>query len=129
MKNSFIHIYQEGFVPPDRKLVMHATELVEKHFRQHRELAFYLERLGVGEWRLNRLLGVYLGMTLYELIQDRIHQEAVCLLTTTTMSVKEITYALGLLDPCYFSRCFTRIAGISPTRYRTCILRSGSANR
>lgn len=40
-------------------------------------------------------------------------------LSFTTMSVKEISYALGFNDPLYFSRLFKKIMGSSPQQYRS----------
>jgi AraC-like DNA-binding protein len=44
--------------------------------------------------------------------------KACVLLQNTTMTIQEITYALGLDDPQYFSRLFRSIRGISPRDYR-----------
>ena len=45
-------------------------------------------------------------------------QEARRLLIFTTASINEIGYQLGFNDPAYFSRFFTREAGMTPGRYR-----------
>lgn len=41
------------------------------------------------------------------------------LLSTTNLSVKEISTVLGFKDPLYFGRCFKRTTGQSPSEYRT----------
>ena len=46
-------------------------------------------------------------------------QEAKRLLLFTASSVNEICYQLGFKDPAYFSRFFTRNAGITPGEYRS----------
>jgi len=40
------------------------------------------------------------------------------LLDTTPDPVRDIAAAVGYPDPCYFSRCFKRVMGISPSAYR-----------
>ena len=40
------------------------------------------------------------------------------LLSTTTMSVKEISAIVGFKDPLYFGRCFKQSTGQTPTGYR-----------
>ncbi|TRW27596.1 AraC family transcriptional regulator [Flavobacterium zepuense] len=46
-------------------------------------------------------------------------QKACQYLSFTTMSVKEISYALGYNDPLYFSRLFKKLMSASPLQYRT----------
>ena len=40
------------------------------------------------------------------------------LLSTTTMSIKEISNIVGFKDPLYFGRCFKQATGRTPTGYR-----------
>lgn len=44
--------------------------------------------------------------------------EAALLLETTQMKVNQICFKVGFDDPYYFSRLFTKIKGIPPTRFR-----------
>ena len=46
-------------------------------------------------------------------------QKACQYLSFTTMSIKEISFALGFNDPLYFSRLFKKIMSTSPIQYRT----------
>jgi AraC-like DNA-binding protein len=46
-------------------------------------------------------------------------ERAQLLLLTTHMTVKEVAYEVGISDPAYFSRAFSRFWGVSPTQYRT----------
>jgi AraC family transcriptional activator of pobA len=39
-------------------------------------------------------------------------------LAYTNLSIASIAYTLGFTDPAYFSRVFTRDAGISPKAFR-----------
>jgi AraC-like DNA-binding protein len=45
-------------------------------------------------------------------------QKACQYLLFTGLRVKEIAYELGIEDPFYFSRMFSRIMGSSPNEYR-----------
>jgi AraC family transcriptional activator of pobA len=45
--------------------------------------------------------------------------EAKRALCYTNQTVAEIAYTLGFVDPAYFTRSFTKHAGVSPRRYRS----------
>ncbi|WP_316789652.1 hypothetical protein [Pedobacter frigoris] len=67
-------------------------ELIESNFRENRDLKFYCDTLGITIRRLNKVTTFYFRKMLYELLQDRIHREAVFLLSQTTLTAKEICY-------------------------------------
>jgi len=70
--------------------------------------------LGLSLYQLNEITSFYLGQTVYELLQNRIHKEAKYLLQYTHHSVKEITYILGCSDLACFCRCFKQRIGKTP---------------
>ncbi len=45
-------------------------------------------------------------------------QRAQDLMTRSTMNVSQVAYAVGFTDPKYFTRCFRKATGVSPTEYR-----------
>ncbi|SEW26084.1 hypothetical protein SAMN05428988_3717 [Chitinophaga sp. YR573] len=53
---------------------------------------------------INRILKREMKKILYELIQQRVHLEAVTLLKETHMDIKEIPFKLDIFDSSYFSR-------------------------
>jgi AraC-like DNA-binding protein len=65
--------------------------------------------------RFRHLVGV---RPLDYLMQRRL-ERAQYLLLTTQHSVKEVSFAVGIHDPAYFTRVFVKHYGISPTQYRT----------
>jgi len=110
--------FQQGHIPADLRLLQSFHVLLEENFREVRDPDFFSHRLGVTLIRLNKLTQGHLGMTVYQAIQYRLHQEALKLLKFTTLSVKEITFELGMDSPSYFCRCFRRIMKMSPLEYR-----------
>jgi AraC-like DNA-binding protein len=58
------------------------------------------------------------GCTFCEYVQSRRISTSVTLLVDTDMTVAEIAKQVGFSDYRYFSRLFTRIVGMNPTRYR-----------
>ncbi|MFI3296046.1 MAG: helix-turn-helix transcriptional regulator [bacterium] len=61
------------------------------------------------------------GHSAQEHLQQSIVERAKVALSTTTLSVSEISYSLGFEYPHYFSRLFKKRVGVSPKEYRTAI--------
>ena len=61
------------------------------------------------------------GKTVSEYIMYRRSELAASLLLTTNKSVTKIAYDSGWEDPNYFTRCFKKIYGMSPLKYRNTI--------
>jgi AraC family transcriptional activator of pobA len=53
------------------------------------------------------------------MIEARMMREARRNLAYTNLSISTIAYTLGFADPAYFSRVFTRDAGVSPKAFRS----------
>lgn len=51
------------------------------------------------------------------------------LLSKLTFTISEIAYQMGFNDPRYFSRCFKRVSGFTPTEYRNKITKEPILNR
>lgn len=67
---------------------------------------------------LTRRFHLQSGLSVMARLQAMRMQQAVDLLRTTPMSVKEVGMAVGLPEPSYFCRCFRRVYGTSPRRYQ-----------
>ena len=94
------------------------NELLDKHFTEHRSVTFYAEALKVHPYHLNFLSKKLTGLSAKEAINNRIMQEAKYLLTSSTLTIKEIAYRLGFDDPDYFYVFFRRKAHKTPSAYR-----------
>jgi AraC family transcriptional activator of pobA len=107
-----------GVASPLHRHAERFRDLINAHFRTERSARFYARELGLSETHLNRVCRTALGCSALAAIHDRILAEASRDLAFTTMSVAEIGHSLGFEDPAYFSRFFTRAAGLSPRRFR-----------
>jgi AraC family transcriptional activator of pobA len=92
--------------------------LVDRHYRQRLPVAFYAAQLGTSQTHLNRICRAAFQESALGVIDRRVVLEATRDLTFTVLSVKEIAGSLGFDDPAYFSRFFTKHAGVSPARFR-----------
>jgi len=98
-------------------LVSRFQDLVERHYAEHRDVAFYCDALGVTDATLNRHLKNELGQTAKQITHDRLAIEARVALRSGERSVKDVALGLGFEDPLYFSRFFKKQFGASPTHY------------
>lgn len=46
-------------------------------------------------------------------------QRAEELIVNSKMGLSQVAYAVGFSDPKYFSKCFKKMVGMSPSEYRT----------
>ncbi len=93
-------------------------ELVERDYRLHLPVASYATRLGITSTHLNRVCRQAFADTATGIIHQRLMLEARRALRFTVHGIGEIGSELGFEDAAYFSRFFTRHAGVSPRTFR-----------
>lgn len=93
-------------------------ELVEVNFRAHWPIARYAEAIGISHDRLHSLCTRQLGKTPKALVAERLAREAGLGLERSTLSIEQLSYALGFRDPAHFSHFFKRVTGVSPGAFR-----------
>ncbi len=93
-------------------------DLVNKEFREIRDVETYAARIHLSSKQLNRICKEASGRTPSQLLDMRIHLEASRLLHYTNRSVKEISYDLGFGEPSYFIKFYRRIGKQTPHQYR-----------
>lgn len=92
--------------------------LVGAHYRQHRPVTFYAERLGITPTHLNRVARTETGLSVQGLLTQRLVEAAQRDLVFSPTPVNKIAYALGFADPAYFNRFFRRAVGTTPGAFR-----------
>lgn len=102
----------------DEQRFAQLNDLIGDGFRKHMPVDAYARRLGVSTTHLNRITRAICGKPVSRMIAERIISEAKRDLVFTTISVQQVATALGFDDQAYFSRFFTRHAGLSPKAYR-----------
>ena len=108
----------EGASPRDDQRLTRLRQLVELHYRQHRDLDFYADALGLTRRTLSRLTSAQLGCTPMDLVHRRLALEAQRLLRFTNASATQVATELGFDDPSYFSRFYLRMTGKRPGQER-----------
>jgi len=103
----------------DSNIALKFKALIEEHYTEHWPVSAYAKALSISPTHLTRLTKATLGVSALRLIEARIMKEARRNLAYTHLSISTIAYSLGYTDPAYFSRVFTRDAGISPKAFRS----------
>lgn len=102
-----------------RQLMSRFGELLERRYRDNHSVADFASALHVSESRLRNTCLAATGQSPIQLIHARVLLEAKRQLHYTNKSVREIAFALGFDDPAYFTRFFSRRAGVSPREFRS----------
>jgi AraC family transcriptional activator of pobA len=103
---------------PADGVVENLRRLVEEHFHEQRQLAFYAGRLAMTVDRLNDHVKRATGVTAGHLIRQRVLTEAKRQLVFTNEPIHEIAYDLAFSDPSHFARFFRKQTGTTPQTFR-----------
>lgn len=102
---------------------------LEQHFRSHRSVADYAQRLGYSESTLNRACRAATGQSAKVLLDRRLAMEAARMLVHSPASVAEVGHALGFSEPTNFNRFFVRLVGATPLSFRSRYIGGRDAGR
>lgn len=89
-----------------------------EHYRSHRDLAFYADRLHVSTTYLSRIVKKTTGHTAHFLLSELICADAKKWLESTDTDVKEIADRYEFSDQSAFGKFFKKKTGFSPLAFR-----------
>lgn len=123
----FIHEEETPSVADNRATALTSDfiALVESNYRQHRDLAFYAERMGLTPKYVSTVVKESSGKSATEWIEKYVTLDAITQLTSTDRTIKQIAYDLNFPSQSFFGKYFTRVVGISPAAYRENYRQSG----
>lgn len=101
-----------------QELVLTYFALVEDNFVEQRSIGFYAGKMSISERYLNNIINKNTGKTPLGLINEYLLNKAKVLLSSSSLSISEIAYALQFSDLYSFSHFFKRHALSSPKEYR-----------
>ncbi|QRY58269.1 helix-turn-helix domain-containing protein [Sphingobacterium siyangense] len=99
-------------------LVRHFQDLVEKHVKTEKQVAFYADQLNIGSKKLTNLTKEVLGVTPKGVIMAELLRISKKLIVESSLSIKEIAWELGYTDVNNFSTFFLKETMVTPTEYR-----------
>lgn len=92
--------------------------LLSEYFKTVKSPSEYARMLNYSLSHLNESVKNVTGSTVSHLIHQQVVLEAKRMLYYTNLDVKEIAFQLGYEDHTYFSRLFSKTAGMSPIAFR-----------
>ena len=93
-------------------------DFMGQHYLDNPPLATLAQQSGWQAEHFHRRFRQTLGLTPFAFMERRRLEEAVQLLTETSLEVKEVAARLRFSSPFYFTRVFTRRFGVSPAEFR-----------
>lgn len=100
-------------------LVDRYYDVVESRYRLQPSVAELAAELRVSESQLRNSCSLVTGMSPIKILHDRVLAESKRCLAYSSLSVGEVSEALGFSDISYFSRFFKKHTSLSPSSYRS----------
>lgn len=97
--------------------------LVSQHFKSQREIRFYADKLCITNKYLSMLLKQETGLTALEWIERYVVSYAKSCLTSTPITIQQISNDLDFPSQSVFGKYFKRVVGCSPKAYRQSFLK------
>ena len=97
--------------------------LLAENFKNHRDIGFYADKLCVTSKYLSTMLKQETGMTALDWIERHVVLYAKSCLSSTSMTIQEISDELDFPSQSVFGKYFKRVEGMSPKAYRQSLSR------
>lgn len=98
------------------------VQLIEKHYMQERDVAFYADKLCLSPKHLSALSKSVCGYTVQQLVFKAIIRKSISLLKNTQKSIQEISDDFNFPNASYFGTFFKKQTGVSPQQYRETVM-------
>ena len=116
---------ENGLVPSDitvtsidEELLKKAFEIIEKNISNELfDVPFFCSELGVSRSLLFTKIKAWTNFTPNEFIHEIRLKSAAQLLEQKKINISQVCYKVGFKNPKYFSKCFQKKYGITPTQY------------
>ncbi len=92
--------------------------LIAANYRTMHEVRYYADKLAITTRYLSQVTSKVVGKTPKELLADYIVNETCILLSTTRLSIQQISNELGFSSQSLFCKYFSRVKGCSPSEWR-----------
>lgn len=93
--------------------------LIAGHYSQQHDVKFYADRLAITPRYLSQITDKVVGQSPKQIISNYLMQQAKVLLSTTRLTIQEISIHLGFTTQSSFCQFFQKQEGCSPNQYRS----------
>ena len=101
-----------------QKAMMEFLKLVKIHYREHRDVAFYADKMNISAKYMTTLIKSASGKSAMQWIEDSVILDAKAQLSSTVNTIQQIAFDLNFQSQSIFGRYFKRLVGMSPSDYR-----------
>jgi YesN/AraC family two-component response regulator len=102
----------------DEDFIQNVVDLIEENIdNSDFDIDSFCKTIGVSSSQLYRKIKNITGLSPNEFIRTYRLKKAAALILETNLNVSEIAYRVGFNDALYFSKCFKKQFGISPSNY------------
>ena len=101
-----------------RWLAKRALDYIEEHLDSKIEVGRIAEHVSLSKSHFSRAFKLSMGSSPMVYVSMRRVERAKLMITSTGQSLTEIALACGFADQSHLNRCFRRLTGISPGRWR-----------
>ncbi len=103
---------------PDTKLLERIQVILDNHLTDPEFTpSVFSGQIGLSRMHLHRKLKALTGLSTSEFISSQRLKLAARLLTEANINISEVGYTVGFSQPAYFSQCFKKHYGYSPSEY------------
>ena len=110
---------EQGQESAHAHVLRQAKEFIASHYTQHLTLEQVAGYVALSPTYFSRIFKQEVGCTFVDYLTQIRLQEAKRLLRTTTLSLAEISYAIGYHSPNYLSELFKTLEGMTASSYRS----------
>lgn len=105
-------------IPRNRMKLQEFITLLMNNFKEEHNVSFYSKSMNITPQYLTKIVKSQTGKTVNSFIFELIYSEARNMLSSTDLSIQQISYKLNFADQASFSKFFKRHSGISPQSFR-----------
>ena len=113
------HLSEPKIVDEDEVMMNRLMAFIEEHISDEElKIDDMAEAVGLGRTVFYEKIRHLVGVSPSDFLRQVRMQRAEQLVAKSRMSISEVAYAVGFSDPKYFTKCFKKVTGMTPSEYR-----------